>query len=340
MRTCPSFVQSNIGIWYIHGMHDGLGGLDLNLLTALHALLTEAHVGKAAQRLGLSQPATSHALGRLRDLLGDPLLVRRGSRLELTPRAESLKNPVCLAVDHVREVFRSEVFDPLTSSRSFAIILPDHLMDLIVPALLERIEKSAPNVRIDIKPWRGSSVALMPELTGSIDIAIACAPMDFAGFARQRLFADTEAVACRKGHPRRTKLRTMDGFLSAMHVAVIPSGKQEDAVDTWLREHSVERRIRLCVPSYLQALHVASRTDLVAFIPRRLIEAVAGTLQLEIVEPPIDPGFYEEFLFYPSRSIADAGSVWLRSQLSAIAKKLDRPIKGRQRSSNKRARVA
>jgi DNA-binding transcriptional LysR family regulator len=340
MRTCTSFVQSNLGIWYIHGMHDGLGGLDLNLLTALHALLTEAHVGKAARRLGLSQPATSHALRRLRDLLGDPLLVREGTRLELTPRAESLRNTVCLAVDQVREVFRPEVFDPLTSSRSFAIILPDHLMDLVVPALLERIETSAPNVRIDIKPWRGSAVALMPELSGSIDIAIACTPVDCPGFNRLRLFEDTEALACRTGHPGLARLRTTAGFSSAAHVAVIPSGKHEDPVDTWLREHSVERKIRLSVPSYLQALHVASLTDLVAFIPRRLIEAVAGTLQLEILEPPIDPGFYEEFLFYPSRSIADAGSIWLRSQLSAIAKRLDRPIKGRQRSSNKGARVA
>src|SRR5438477_12929760 len=95
---------------YMHAMN--LAALDLNLLVALDALVSEAHVGRAAMRVGLSQPATSHALRRLRELLGDPLLVRVGSRMQLTPRAQGLRAPLAQALDQVRGLFATESFDP------------------------------------------------------------------------------------------------------------------------------------------------------------------------------------------------------------------------------------
>jgi DNA-binding transcriptional LysR family regulator len=300
-----------------------LASLDLNLLVALDALLSEAHVGRAGTRIGLSQPAASHALRRLRELLDDPLLVRVGTRMERTPRALALRAPLAQALDQVRGLFAAESFDPRTSSRRLALMMPDHVVDLILPPLLERVTAQAPRVRLDVTPWRGPS-SMTAELARSIDLVIGCTGEAFPGFHRQRLFADTEAIAVRRGHPVGTRLSRLDEFLNARHVAVVGRGRREDPMDSWLREQGVERRIALAVPSYLQALHMVAHTELVAFVPRRLIETLLEPLSLIAVSPPLDPGKYEEFLFHPARSQADPCSIWLRNLVLAVGRRLDR----------------
>ncbi len=304
-----------------------LASLDLNLLVALDALVAESHVGRAARRIGLSQPATSHALRRLREILADPLLVRVGSRMELTPRAESLRAPLAEALDQVRGLFAADSFDPATSARRFALTISDHLVNLIVPALLARIASEAPRVSIDVAPWRGPAI-MTAELARSIDLVIVCTAQGFPGFHRQRLFADSDALAVRRKHPTGARLRRLDAFLEARHVGVIPRGMSEDPIDEWLRSVQVERRVALVVPSYLQALHMAARTDLVAFVPRRLIEALAEPLALLVVPPPLDPGVEEEFMFHPARTHVDPGSIWLRKHVVEIGRGLDRRRRG------------
>ncbi len=300
-----------------------LAALDLNLLVALDALLSEVHVGRAASRIGLSQPAASHALQRLRQITGDPLLVRAGARMHLTPRAESLRAPLANALNQVRGLFVADSFDPATSTRRFLLMMPDHVVDLVVPPLLARVASEAPGVRFDVTPWRGPGT-INSDLARSIDLVIACLPDGFPGFRRQLLFADTEAVTVRRGHPAGSRLRRMKSFLEARHVAVIGRGQREDPMDTWLREQGIHRSIALVVPNYLQAMHVVARTDLVAFIPRRLIEALADPLSLMIVPPPIDPGLYEEYMFHPVRAEADPGSRWLRDHVVHVGRMLDR----------------
>ena len=129
-----------------------LASLDLNLLVALDALLAEGHVGRAANRIGLSQPAASHALQRLREVTGDPLLIRAGACMQLTPRAEEMREPLAKALDQVRSLFVSDRFDPATSTRHFALMMPDHVVDLVMPPLLERIGATAPGIRLDVTP--------------------------------------------------------------------------------------------------------------------------------------------------------------------------------------------
>src|SRR5918998_5782390 len=116
-----------------------LASVDLNLLVTLDALLAEAHVGRAARRIGRSQPAVSHSLRRLRELLGDPLLVRIGSRMELTPRAVSLRESLPDALERVRSLLTAESFVPATSSRRFQVVIHDHLGDLVVPAIARKL---------------------------------------------------------------------------------------------------------------------------------------------------------------------------------------------------------
>ena len=122
---------------YIHLMN--LNSLDLNLLVALDALLRDANVSRAAMRLNLSQPATSHALQRLRDLIGDPLLVRNGARMELTPRARELRAPLAQTLDQVRGLFLPDAFDAASSDRQFRLMRPDLAVERLMPRLMGKI---------------------------------------------------------------------------------------------------------------------------------------------------------------------------------------------------------
>jgi DNA-binding transcriptional LysR family regulator len=299
-----------------------LNSLDLNLLVALDALLREANVSRAAMRIGLSQPAASHALQRLRDLLGDPLLVRNGARMELTPRAQALRAPLAQALDQVRSLFIADEFDAARSERQFRLMMPDLAVELLMPPLMEKITKIAPNVRIDVVPWRGPAI-FTAEFARTIDMVISIGNA-FTGFHRQRLYTDSDALAVRRGHPIGARLKRPDVFLDARHVAVVIRGQNEDLIDIWLRPKGIERRIALVVPGYIEALHVAARTDLVAFVPRRLIAALSGPLSLLPVEPPIDPGIDKQFMFYPTRAQVDAGSIWLRNLVLETGRGMDK----------------
>jgi DNA-binding transcriptional LysR family regulator len=306
---------------YIHLMN--LNSLDLNLLVALDALLKESSVSRAAMRIGLSQPAASHALQRLRELIGDPLLVRTGARMELTPRALGLRAPLAEVLDQVHGLFVPDAFDAARSERQFRLMMPDLAVELLMPPLMRKINRVAPNVRIDVVPWRGPAI-FTAEFARTIDMVISIGDA-FKGFHRQLLYTDSDALAIRRGHPLGAKLTKRDAFLKARHVAVIIRGQTEDLIDGWLRAKGVERRIALVVPGYLEALHVAARTDLVAFVPRRLIGALSKQLALATVTPPLDPGFDEQFMFHPTRAQMDPGSIWLRKLMLETGRELDRP---------------
>lgn len=320
MGLASVFFQSMLCIVYIRQMN--LASLDLNLLVALDALLLEANVGRAAMRIGLSQPAASHALRRLRDVLGDPLLVRTGARMELTPRAQALRAPLAQALDQVRGLFMPDEFDAARSERRFRLMMPDLAVELLMPPLMKKLDAVAPGVRIDVVPWRGPAI-FTAEFARTIDMVISIGDA-FKGFHRQLLYTDSDALAVRRGHPAGARLKNKETFFKARHVAVIIRGQSEDLIDTWLRSKGQERRIALVVPSYIEALHVAARTDLVAFLPRRLIAALSKQLSLTTVAPPLDPGTDEQFMFYPTRAQMDPGSIWLRTIMLGIGKSLGR----------------
>ena len=170
-----------------------LNSLDLNLLVALDALLREASVSRAAMRIGLSQPAASHALQRLRDLIGDPLLVRTGARMELTLRAQGLRGPLTQALEQVRGLFTRDEFDAARSERHFRLMMPDLAVELLVPPLMEKVTKLAPNVTIDVVPWRSSAI-VTPEFARTIDLVISIGDA-FKGFHRQKLYTDSDVNA-------------------------------------------------------------------------------------------------------------------------------------------------
>jgi len=300
-----------------------LASLDLNLLVALDALLLEASVSRAAMRIGLSQPAASHALQRLRDVLGDPLLVRVGAKMELTPRAQGLRGPLAQVLDQVRGLLIPDQFDAARSERHFRLMMPDLAVELLVPPLMEKISRLAPNVRLDVVPWRGPAI-FSTEFARTIDLVISIGNA-FKGFHRQLLYTDRDALAVRRGHPAGAKIARRDVFLNARHIAVVIRGRNTDLIDDWLLSKGIERRIALVVPGYIEALHIVARTDFVAFVPGRLIAALAKSLSLKAISPPLDPGIDEQYLFYPTRAQFDPGSIWLRKMMLETGRELDGP---------------
>jgi len=298
-----------------------LASLDLNLLKALDAFLREANVGRAALRLRLSQPAASHALRRLREALHDPILVRNGLRMELTPRAESLREPLKAALDQMQSLFAGEPFNPAQSARHFRLLFPDLVVELLLPQVMNKIAKQAPRVAIEVMPWRGPD-GMTVEFTRSLDLICSFAADAYKGFHRLTLYKDSDAVAVRKGHPLGKRLSRRETFFSVRHVAVAGRGQREDIIDFWLRGKNLERNVALTVPTYIEALHLVSRSDLVAFVPRKLIASLARQLMLAAIDPPVDPGIDEQFLFYPARAQTDSGSIWLRNLVVETAREM------------------
>jgi DNA-binding transcriptional LysR family regulator len=303
----------------IHGMN--LSSIDLNLLVALDGLLSEAHVGRAARKIGLSQPATSHALKRLRNLLGDPLLVRVGSRMELTPRATGLRESVAQTLQRVQTLLIPDSFEPVRSTRHFSIMMHDHIAHLVVPELVKRVHSEAPGIGLTVLSWQSPASMKLEEFR-SIDLLISCSAKELAGFQRETLFTDTEVTVVRKGHPSASRMKNLKAFLNSRHVAVVGKGLTEDPVDTWLGEEGLARQIILRVPSYLQALQAVAQSDLVAFVPKRLAESLAKPLSLLVLQPPLDPGEYQENLFHPRRAVQDPASDWLLKLMREVGKHL------------------
>lgn len=294
--------------------------LDLNLLIALEALLDEASVGRAAQRVALSQPAMSHSLSRLRALLGDPLLVRVGARMRLTTRGEALRYPVKEVLSRARDLLVSAHFDAGSSTRTFRLFLSDYAADLLLPALVQRLQTQAPGVAVRSQTGIGALDPL--QLAAAVDLAVSCVPDRFKGFYQQRLFTDRDALAVRRGHLLLKRSISPDPFLQAGHVAVVGPEFAADPVDDWLRQEGRKRNIVLTVPHYLQAMQVVAESDLIAVIPERLIRAHAAALGLEAAAVPLDVGTFDEYVLHPVTGHADPGSVWLRGLLQSVARGL------------------
>jgi DNA-binding transcriptional LysR family regulator len=313
-----------------------LAALDLNLLTALESLLEEVSVGRAADRVALSQPAMSHALKKLRTLFGDSLLVRVGPRMQLTARGKALRCPLKDALSRVRELLIDDKFDAVTSTRTFRLFVSDYAGDLLLPPLLNRLHHKAPSVRVRVQPGGGNALDPL-ELGRTVDVAITCVPNSFKGFYQKRLFTDRDACAVRRGHPITRRMIGQEEFLRTKHVAVVGKEFTEDPVDKWLRDEGYERNVALTVPHYLQALHVVAQSDVIAVIPERLISAYASMFDLDAMAVPMDVGTFDEYLLHPVTSHTDAGCSWLRGIFNEIAKSLG-PLNSQQvrKTSNRR----
>lgn len=260
--------------------------VDLNLLPALQALLSEGSVTRAARRLGLGQSAGSHALTRLRRLFGDPLFVRVGRQIVPTPRAEVLREPLARLLGQTALLLAQETaFDPARSTRSFVLACPD-LLAPVLPSLVARLAAVAPRARLEIVlPRAGDGRALQE---GAIDLALVPTPPEGPGLLRRGLGALRFAVAARRGHPLlRGPRLSRAAWAACPHVLVRTGHGGRSIVSAELARARFERRIGLVVPNFLLALVAVAESDLFFTAPRALMAPLCDRFALALRAPPV-----------------------------------------------------
>ncbi|PTL75834.1 LysR family transcriptional regulator [Vitiosangium sp. GDMCC 1.1324] len=291
-----------------------LGGIDTNLVVALHALLSERNVTRAARRVGLGQSAMSHALARLRDWFRDPLLVRVGRQMVLTERAQALLGPAASAVSSLERVFQQpEPFEPRTSSRVFRIASTDNLELYALPRLAAILAKEAPNVDLRFhhlpKDWMTALERGDFELKLGRQYPIA------PTLREEELFRDQLICVVRRGHPLAGTRLTLRQYAAASHVLISPGETARSTIDELLAQRGLQRRIAITVSHFLVAPFVVAASDHLLTIPSRLVEAVAPALRLETVTAPLRTEAYTMTQVWAERSESDAGHRWLRNAL-------------------------
>ncbi len=288
-----------------------LRDLDLNLLLALHLLLEERSVTRAAARLGRSQPAVSRSLARLREVLGDPLLVREGGALVPTPRAEVLAGALRqILTDIEGRVLAAEGFDPSRSRRAFTVATADYAGALFLPPLVAELAVEAPGVDLVCFPGNRPPV----ELAEQVDLVIG--PLPGASSLRSRiLHEDHFVVMVREDHPEVGDTLDLDTWCRLPHVLVAPRNTPGGTVDTALAAIGRQRRVAVRLPDFLAAPLLLARTPFVLTVPRRFAEHAARLHPVRLLEPPIPLPPFRMALSWLERWQHDPGHAWLRERL-------------------------
>lgn len=297
-----------------------IAAIDLNLLPALEALLKRRNVSHAAHDVGLSQPAMSRALGRLRDVLGDPLLVRTpGGGYALSPRGEALSAQLITTLDHVKAVFRDPGFDPASTQRTVRIAGLDTHTLLLAPALMARLAKEAPG--IDIRFENYSSNIIERSESGQLDLVFATSTAALPPGARSETCAhDRLALVMRKGHPMAKRKWTVEDYGKVNHVGISIFGDAGSELDAQLAQFGVTRRMALVTPHFMAALAAVSQTDMVTTQSRVFASRFAETFGLLLKEPPIPNTGLDLTLVWSHVRAADPVLAWLRKVIGEVAK--------------------
>jgi DNA-binding transcriptional LysR family regulator len=313
LRPDSSCIKSIVFIQCIHYVHDvRLAGIDLNLLTSLDALLATQSVTLAARQLGRTQPAVSHALRRLRELLGDELLVRTPGGMQPTPRANELRPAVRAAIEAALAVLQeAPAFEPARAERAFAVAMADQAAFLLMPPLVARLQREAPGVRIDVRPG-------LQTLADGVDLAIGVFRDQPAGARTEPLFREEFACVIRRGSAAARGRFDLKRYLALPHLLVAPRGVPGSPLDERLARAGQRRRVVLMVPHFLVAPHVIATTDLVWTAPGGLARAF-GHLPLVIREPPLRSEGFTVSMRWHVRLDRDPGLRWLRGLFHEVA---------------------
>jgi DNA-binding transcriptional LysR family regulator len=302
-----------VSIRHVDGVN--LAAIDLNLLTSLDALLAEENVTRAAKRLGLSQPAVSHSLRRLRELLGDPLLVRDKAGMAATPRALALRGPVRVALDAAEAVLRSKpAFDPATETRTFTLSMADQGSFLLLPPLVDRLAREAPGIRIEVRP-------ASHQLPDDCELGTGVFEPASSGVEEERLWHENFVCLLRKGSPGTRGPFDRKRYLSLSHLVVAPRGGPGSYVDDLLARTNERRTVALRVPHFLVAPHIVAATDLVWAAPESIARVFVEQLPLVAREVPVRLDGFTITMRWHTRLASDPGLAWLRGVMRDIAPK-------------------
>lgn len=287
---------------------------NLNLLPTLEALLDTRSVTEAARRLHVSQSAVSHSLSRLREMLGDPLLVPSGRSFVLTPRAAELASSLTGALDGLeRALTPARAFDPSTTVRTFRIATLDYFELVMIGDLLSYMTTHAPRAQVSIERV---SPALMPALiAGDIDLALVgeTSIPRHPSLERRPLYEEPFSVMLRKGHPAAKQGRlSLHDYLAYPHVVVTVEGRLDGAVDRALERHKARRTVVLRLPHFATAPLAVAGSDAICTIARRVAVRASELYPIVVKKPPLALPSPTICAVWSKRSEEDAAATWFR----------------------------
>ena len=305
--------------------------LDLNLLRVFDAVMAERNLTRAARHLAMTQSAVSNSLRRLREALGDELVVRAGYGVEPTPHAVMIWPAVRDALEALQAVLAPTSFDPLLADCSFVLAMADATATLLIPPLIRSVESQAPGVSLRVLPLPTRDPRSKLE-AGELDAAIGHFPVVLAEIAQrsmqestppsvgyERLYDGRYVCVMRRGHPLAGQELTLDRYCEAHHLLVSFSGRPFGLVDQALASIKRQRRIVLTVNQFFTAGQVVANSDLLTVLPERFVPSTGIADELAIRPLPFEVSIVHVDLIWHRRHQARAAHRWLREQITAAA---------------------
>jgi DNA-binding transcriptional LysR family regulator len=292
--------------------------LDLNLMRVFDALMIERRVSLAADRIGLTQPALSNALARLRNAVGDELFTRSPSGMQPTPFATDIAPVVRDALQSLEQaIIRRTTFDCATSARRFRVAMTDIGEVYFLPKLMQHIEAQAPGVTI--ATVRNSEIDVAGELAaGDVDLALGWMPKLGSGFFQKRLFEQHHRCIMSARHPLAKGALTLPRFLRASHAVVSSAGTGHARVEAIMRQRGVKRIIALELPHFAAVPYIIRDTELIATVPEKLADCAIEPFGLIVRPPPIDELSFQVNMFWHRRVHKDEANKWMRDTIATL----------------------
>lgn len=286
---------------------------DLNLLPVALAIHEERSVSGAARKLGMSQPAVSVALNKLRKALGDPLFIRTAHGMEPTPRALALVSPTRDILQRLETgVLASVQFDPATTERKFTVALSDIGEMTFLPRLLDRLRRDAPGASICSVTMPPRELALALE-QGDVDLAVGYFPdLKNRNFFQQRLFSHSFVCLLSAMHHQRRRTLSMKQFLEMGHAVIRAEGRSQELFEQFLIRRRIRRRVVLETPHFMSIPFLISAGDLVATVPRAVGESFAQFAAIKLMEPPMEIPRFDLKQYWHRKFAKDGANAWLR----------------------------
>jgi DNA-binding transcriptional LysR family regulator len=292
-----------------------LSDIDLNQLVLFQQLMVERRVSKVAENLGLTQPAVSNTLAKLRRQFGDDLFVRTPTGMMPTPFAEQLAEPIGYALGMIHSGLNQHSrFDAASVRWSLTIGMTDIGEIVFLPRLVERLRQEAPGV--SLSTVRTTATTLRDDMeSGKVDLAIGPLPHLKAGFFQRRLFRQRYVCLFRKGHALDRRRLSLADFKAAEHLVIVSAGTSHGKVDDLITRAGVDRTVRLTIPHFVSVGPLLRRTDMVATVTERLAESLVGPFELTYRPHPIDLPEVAINVFWHAKVHRSPAHQWLRGVL-------------------------
>ena len=290
----------------------------MNLLVVFDAMIEHRSVTRAAEAIGLSQPAMSAAVARLRTWFDDPLFVKTGAEMKPTPRALALAGPVRRVIETVKgEILQQSGFDPEKTDRTFTIITPDIGEVNFLPKLLASVSSQAPQARLRaISKSRPAAAESLQ--AGESELAVGYFPdLHKAGFFRQKLFDSPHVCIVRRQHPGVGERLNLKQYLELSHVVVQPEGR-EHVFDLFLERRGIKRRVLLEVSHFMSLLPLIESSDLIATVPSDLAAVCQRYADIRLVDVPIKSPVIPVHQFWHRRFHKDPANLWIRGLVQSL----------------------